>query len=287
MPPPATAAAPARRAAPHRPGHAPVRSQPPLRVVTPGRREARRDAAPAPRRRLVMFVSIALVVGALLTVVIGQALLANGQVRLNAIQHQLVLEQAAHRQAELGVSTLETPSRIVGAASSRGMIHPSQVTELPYASLATPLPTPKVTPAPAVTTATTPATSTTVPATTATSTTVPSTTPCACRRDMRLSARAPYHPAPRLHVHPALRPGRPSAHRRGRHFAHPGWHRPRHDGRRAPARLLVSARGSGSGSGNGSGAASGAASGAGHGVVAAPRRPTRHGRVSPSTAEFD
>jgi hypothetical protein len=172
MPPPATATAPARRAA-SRPNQTPVRSRPPLRVVSAPRRQGQRDTAPAPRRRLVLLVSIAMVVGALLTVVIGQALLANGQVRMSQIQQQLVLEQAAHRQAELGVSTLETPSRIVGAASARGMIHPSQVTELPYVSVAAPLATPKVTPAPVATTATT----TTLPATTATSTTVPSSTP--------------------------------------------------------------------------------------------------------------
>ena len=94
--------------------------------------------------------SVAIVVAALLAVVVGQAILANGQVRLATLQHQLTMEQSAHRQAELAVSQLETPSRIVSAASGQlHMVRPASVVELPYVSLSVPLPTPKVTPAPA------------------------------------------------------------------------------------------------------------------------------------------
>jgi hypothetical protein len=100
-------------------------------------------------------VSISLVLGSLLAVVVGQALLANGQVRLSALQGQLTLEQSSHRDAELAVSELETPSRIVAAASSElHMVRPAQVIELPYVSLSTPLATPNVTPAPAAAPAT-------------------------------------------------------------------------------------------------------------------------------------
>jgi hypothetical protein len=91
-----------------------------------------------------------MVVAALLAVVVGQAILANGQVRLASLQHQLTMEQSAHRQAELAVAQLETPSRIVSAAQGQlGMIHHGSVIQLPYVSLSVPLPTPKVTPAPA------------------------------------------------------------------------------------------------------------------------------------------
>ena len=93
-------------------------------------------------------VSVCLVLGALLAVVVGQALLANGQVRLSALQHQLSLEQSSHRQSELAVAELETPSRIVAAALGGGMVRPASVVELPYVSLSSPLPTPKVSPAP-------------------------------------------------------------------------------------------------------------------------------------------
>ncbi|MGO9855927.1 MAG: hypothetical protein ACLPYY_12900 [Acidimicrobiales bacterium] len=116
-------------------------------------------------------MSVSMVVAALLAVVVGQALLANGQVRLSALQHALALEQSAHRQSELAVAELETPSRIVAAASGQlHMVRPANVVELPYVSLSVPVPTPKVTPAPAPpTTATTATTATsTTPATTAT-----------------------------------------------------------------------------------------------------------------------
>ncbi|MGO8824657.1 MAG: hypothetical protein ACLQU9_05390 [Acidimicrobiales bacterium] len=93
-------------------------------------------------------LSVSIVVAALLAVVVAQALLANGQVRMSMLQHDLALEQAAHRQAELAVAQLETPSRIVAAATSEGMVRPAGVVELPYVSLSVPLPTPKVTPAP-------------------------------------------------------------------------------------------------------------------------------------------
>jgi Tfp pilus assembly protein PilX len=121
---------------------------------------------------LLNVVSVSMVVAALLAVVVAQALLTNGQVRLSTLQHDLALEQSSHRQAELAVAGLETPSRIVGAATnSLHMVHPN-VTELPYVSLTTPLPTPNVTvaPSPAPTTPSTSSTASTPSTTTPTST---------------------------------------------------------------------------------------------------------------------
>ena len=90
-----------------------------------------------------------MVVVALLAVVVGQAFLANGQVKLAGLQHELSVEQSAHRQAELAVAKLETPTRIVADATTQlHMVNASPI-ELPYVSLSVPLPTPKVTPAPA------------------------------------------------------------------------------------------------------------------------------------------
>jgi hypothetical protein len=116
---------------------------------------------------------IVMVVGALLAVVGGQAMLANGQVRMAGIESKLVAEQAVHRQTELAVSKLETPPRIVAAAISQlGLVHPATVTQLPYTPLTTPLPTPTVSAPPAATTtgATTTG-ATTTPTTAATTTT--------------------------------------------------------------------------------------------------------------------
>ena len=89
-----------------------------------------------------------MVVVALLAVVVGQALLANGQVNLSDLQQKLTLEQSTHSQAELAVAQLEAPPRIMAAATGDGMVTTNRI-ELPYVSLSVPLPTPKVTPAPA------------------------------------------------------------------------------------------------------------------------------------------
>jgi hypothetical protein len=116
---------------------------------------------------MVEIVALALVVGSLVAVVIGQAVLANDQVQMSALQHELSLEQSTHRHAELQVANLETPRRIVGDATKAGMVHPAQVIELPYVPLNAPIATPNVTAAPAPTTTTT----TTTPSATTTSTT--------------------------------------------------------------------------------------------------------------------
>ena len=123
----------------------------PLRIVPSRKRGGARTKILAGRQaRVLNILSISLVVGTLLAVVVAQAVLANGQVKLAGLQHQLALEQSLHRQGELAVAQLETPSRIVGSASTQlHMVRPAQVTELPFVSLAVPLPTPKVTPGPA------------------------------------------------------------------------------------------------------------------------------------------
>jgi hypothetical protein len=99
-----------------------------------------------------------MIVVALLIVVGGQAMLANGQVRMARLDQQLQIVESQHRQQVLDVTGLETPSRIVGAATAQlHMVHPSHVIQLPYVSLRTPLPTPTVTPHGAAATATSPA----------------------------------------------------------------------------------------------------------------------------------
>jgi hypothetical protein len=147
-----------------RPNQEPGRGAPrrlPLKVVPAGREAAGRSLGRrAGRSRLLTLISVAMVVGALLIVVVGHAMLAGGQVRMATIEHGLALEQSVHHQLELEVAQGETPDRIVSAAEGNGMVHPTSVIELPYVSLTTPLPTPKVTPAPAAA----PTTSTTTPA---------------------------------------------------------------------------------------------------------------------------
>jgi cell division protein FtsL len=117
--------------------------RPPLQVV-PRRRRGRAGG------RFLRYLPVAMVVVALLIVVAGQAMLANGQVRMSRIDQKLQIAQSEHRQAVLEMTKLETPSRIVAAAT--GQLHmesPSHVTQLPSVPLNKPLPAPNVTPAPA------------------------------------------------------------------------------------------------------------------------------------------
>jgi hypothetical protein len=114
---------------------------------------------------------VTLLVGSLLAVVVGHAMLASGEVRLAAQQAGLTAEQANHRTMALSVAQLQIPGRIVARAEQ--LLHmefPSDVSQLPSVPLDTPEPTPKMYRAPA------PTTTTTVPPATTTTTTTPTTT---------------------------------------------------------------------------------------------------------------
>jgi hypothetical protein len=141
-----------RRVASSRVGNDPAGNpsrRPPLHLV-PRRRP---DGS---RSRIVTYLPAIMVVLALLVVVAGQAILADGQVRMAGLEQQLQTAQARHGAQVESVSKLETPSRIVRDATANGkMTHPSHVTQLPYVPLNTPLATPNVTPAPGATTTTT------------------------------------------------------------------------------------------------------------------------------------
>ena len=115
-----------------------------LHVVRP----ARRGKPKRSRRRTAEVISGVLVVGSLLTVVIGHAALAQGQLRLSGAQASLSAEQIRHRQEMLTVAQLETPARIAAEAQQRfHMVRPSQISQLPAVPLSAPLPAPHVTPA--------------------------------------------------------------------------------------------------------------------------------------------
>jgi hypothetical protein len=141
MAPPSSAAArrvPSSRTAPE----SARRSSPLLRVV-PGRRGGAR------RNRILTVVAASMVVLSLLVVVLGQAMLANGQVRLTVAEQNLALAQGLHRQAELQVASLETPSRVISVAlGSLHLVHPAGVTQRPYVALTKPIATPTITAAP-------------------------------------------------------------------------------------------------------------------------------------------
>jgi len=151
--PPAASASTARRTAQTAPARPRGRTAPSataprratLRLVPARRRGAGRIRVASERTRLLHLLALGVVALALIAVVVGQALLASGQVRLASLENELTLEQSANRQAQQTVAALETPTRIVTAATVQlHMVRSAGVTELPYVSLSVPLPTPKV-----------------------------------------------------------------------------------------------------------------------------------------------
>ena len=143
-PPPATAArrAPAERRAKPVPSRV---ERPDLRVVGDAPHRGRGPVAAAGA-----VLAAGLVIGSLVLVVAGHAVLAEGQVRLSAVQSALSTAQAANGQDTLSLAALESRARIVAQAKDQlHMVEAGQIVELPYVPLGTPLPTPTVSPAPA------------------------------------------------------------------------------------------------------------------------------------------
>ena len=140
-PVPAPARLPARVPAPSRSGGVAVRQALPWSAPTdPG------AAGPRPRLRLVdnsrlevavrrrrarrlLVVSAVLAVVALLALAGVNAVLVSSQVRLDALERQVVEAQARHQALRLEVATLEAPERVVSAATERlGMVSPETIT---------------------------------------------------------------------------------------------------------------------------------------------------------------
>ena len=153
MAPPSTGAA--RRAA--TPQQRPSTRRPPLRIFEP---EPRRSPRRGRSRRGHVWLAVALVVGSLLAVVVGDSLVAQGQVRLAKIQSAIAVEQATQKSMQSEVAQLAAPDRVVAQGIALGLTAPAQVVNLPEVPLNVPLPVPQTAAAatPATTSATTPAT---------------------------------------------------------------------------------------------------------------------------------
>lgn len=117
----AMAAAPERRATP-RP--APPRDPRHLRVVVP-REQPRRRLTPAAG---VLMTAVLFVV--LFAVAIAQTVLVQGQIRLDALDKQLAVEQAHYRVLRNQVAEMESPARVVAAARQLGMVAPDDLVYL-------------------------------------------------------------------------------------------------------------------------------------------------------------
>jgi len=136
MAPPATA--PARRPA-SRPEPRPAARRPPLRLFEPA---PKRSASRRRGRRAQLLVSGVLVVGSLLAVVVGDTMVAQGQVRLSGLQSQVTAAQVAQKAAQVAVAQLAAPDRVVAQGIRLGLTAPAQVVDLPQVPLDVPLPTP-------------------------------------------------------------------------------------------------------------------------------------------------
>ena len=95
-----------------------------------------------------MWVSGLLVVGSLLAVVVGDALITEGQVRLSTTQREVAAAIASQKSLQVAVAEKAAPPVVVKQAKSEGLVAPTQVVYLPRVNLAVPLPVPHTTPAP-------------------------------------------------------------------------------------------------------------------------------------------
>jgi hypothetical protein len=144
MAPPAPATSAARRAAAApQPRTAPRR--PPLRVFEP---EPRRFTRHGLSRRGHVWLGVALVVGSLLAVVVADALVAQGQVRMAAVQSKISAQLTIQKAAQSEVAQLAAPDRVVAQGIALGLTAPAQVVDLPQVPLNVPLPVPDTSPLP-------------------------------------------------------------------------------------------------------------------------------------------
>jgi len=140
-PPPAATARRATAAPQPRP---PAR-RPPLRVFEP---EPRRSARRGLSRRGHVWAGAALVVASLLAVVVADAMVAQGQVRLTAVEAKIDGQLAIEKAAQTEVAQLAAPARLVGQGIILGLTAPAQVVDLPQVPLNVPLPAPDTSPLP-------------------------------------------------------------------------------------------------------------------------------------------
>jgi hypothetical protein len=123
-----------------------------------------------------MWMSGLLIAGSLLAVVVGDALLTQGQVRLAATQRALVSAQAIEKSRQTDLAKKAAPPTVVSHAKSQGLVAASQVVNVGQVPLNVPLPPPRLVPKSAhtSTSATTPPASNATPSTSAPGTVAPS-----------------------------------------------------------------------------------------------------------------
>jgi formylmethanofuran dehydrogenase subunit D len=96
-----------------------------------------------------MWLSAVLVVGSLLAVVVGDALVSEGQVRLSTIESQVAAAVATQKARQVEVAEKAAPPVVVADARAQGMEPAPRVVYLPQVPLSVPLAAPQTTGAPA------------------------------------------------------------------------------------------------------------------------------------------
>ena len=80
--------------------------------------------------------------GSLLAVVVGDAVVAQGQIRLTQTQQAITAATATEKSEQVAVAGMAAPPVVVRAAEGFGLVAPTSVVDLPTVPLNTPLPVP-------------------------------------------------------------------------------------------------------------------------------------------------
>ena len=103
---------------------APVERREHLRVVRPEERTARRLT---PKAGVLL---TAVVFATLFAVAGAHTIIAQGQIRLDALDQRVRTEQARYQQLRKDVAQLASPQRVVAAAEAQGMVSPQDLVYL-------------------------------------------------------------------------------------------------------------------------------------------------------------
>jgi hypothetical protein len=89
-----------------------------------------------------VLVASVLIIGSLLSVVVADDLVAQGQIRLAHTQSLTAAALAQQKQLQVAVAQLAAPQIVVTEARQLGMVAPTQIVDLPSVPLNVALPVP-------------------------------------------------------------------------------------------------------------------------------------------------
>jgi hypothetical protein len=110
-----------------RPPARPVEAAPAVTAAEPRHLRVVDEPARALRTLPTFVLSVALAFVIAFAVVACQVLLVQGQERLDTLESGIAAERGRHQELRLQVAGLESPARIVAAATELGMVTPPEV----------------------------------------------------------------------------------------------------------------------------------------------------------------